>query len=127
MNSYGVPDPLASDQSAPLFNSDFYLDIAHQMDPDQDISPDALKFFNDIANDFLTTVLWDTVRLKRQIASNKQIEIGTDDIHYILQTRFGMTLPGGRILNESNKMKPTQEYNEKLEIVREFTANHRDD
>lgn len=116
-----------------LFSEDFYKDIAHKMDPDQEITPEALSFYNDIADDFFQSVLRETyffVREKNKDELNNQesLSIQAEDIYFILRTRFNMTnFPGGNIQSGASITMPTTEYKEKLQHIRQFSATHRDD
>lgn len=116
-----------------LFNDDFYKDIAHKMDPDQEITTEAIAFYNDIAEDFFNSILNETLFLirekyKDEINNGESLTIQAEDIYFILRTKFNMTnFPGGNIQSSTSITMPTAEYKEKLQAIRQFSATHRDD
>lgn len=116
-----------------LFSDDFYKDIAHKMDPDQEITPEALSFYHDIADDFFQSILNETYnfireKYKDEINNQEPMTIQAEDIYFILRTKFNMTnFPGGNIQSSTSITMPTAEYKEKLQAIRQFSATHRDD
>ena len=118
-----------------LFNEDFFKDIAHKMDPNQEITPEALDFYNEIADEFFHSILSEAMtyikdKNKDEIPtnSNEPLTIQAEDIYFILRTKFNMTnFPGGGIQSNTSITMPTAEYKEKLQAIRQFCATHRDD
>jgi hypothetical protein len=109
----------------PIFSPDFYTDIAHDIDPDQDITPEALAKLDDLARDFMRNIL----RTAGGIARNSPgTEITAENVHFVLQNYFGMSLsgPSGPQVRAASQA-PTPEYQEKLAAVRSFAATRRDE
>lgn len=115
-----------------LFDQSFYEELVKEMDPNQEITPEAIDFFNDIAHEFLRSVLVESAEFVKNTSkddsSTKQLEIGQDDVNYILKAKFNMTnFPGGPPVPDTSIVRPTAEYLEKLNAIRSFSDTHRDD
>jgi hypothetical protein len=106
----------------PLFSADFYTDIVHEMDPEQDVAPEALAEFNELARDFVLNVLCTASRIARGAGGR---EITAENIHFVLQNYFGMTLSGPSGPQRSVAQEPTAEYHEKIVAVRDAAASGR--
>lgn len=117
---------LTSDE--PLFSKDFYLDVAHQMDPDQNFSPDALSFLNEISDNFYEMLLNDIAKYaKNKKDSIDGIEVTEQDVKFIVENITGMAIPISMTQTEPTTFKPTAEYQEKLDAVRSFVKNKNED
>jgi chitinase len=118
-----LPDPAG--RGAPgigsLFPRDFYFNIAHEMDPEQDLAEEAIALFELAGWDFLHRTLEAASLL---VGPNQTVSAET--INFIAQNCFGIELgepvPAGPVTKA-----PTAEYLEKLANVRQFAAEHRDD
>jgi histone H3/H4 len=112
----------------PYFPREFYNEIVREIDPDQSVTDDALVKFNQLADDFIRSVLRESLQLARSKENPMEKNVITpQDVHYILQSRFGMSLSGASGPVPSGVVQgPTDEYKEKLRTVREF-ASGRDD
>jgi hypothetical protein len=110
------------------FPREFYNEIVHEIDPDQSVTDDALLKFNQLADDFIRAVLRESLQLARSKETPQERNmIMPDDVHFVLQSRFGMSLSGATGPVPSSVVQgPTDEYKEKLKTVREF-ASGRDD
>jgi hypothetical protein len=109
----------------PLFSADFYADIAHGLDPDQEITAEALAKLDELARDFMRNIL----RTAGGVARNSPLtEITAENVHFVLQNYFGMSLsgPSGPQIRTVSQT-PTPEYQEKLAAVRSFAATRRDE
>ena len=115
--------PNATGERATILSRDFYTNVAHEMDPSQEITPEAVEFLNDISQFFLQSVIRDVASLRKSPDA-----ITPEDVYYILQSRHNMLLPGptGPLTTEL-RPSPTAEYQEKLHAVRAFAASHTDD
>jgi transcription initiation factor TFIID subunit TAF12 len=126
------PAPRPDPASGPIFSDEFYRDIAHEMDPEQEITSDAIMLIGELAEDFMGSVLNEVFLLKRKRGSKEKVDVEAADIHFVLQDRFGMSLPGATgprelIPSDISVQRPTKEYQEKQDAVRQFAATHRDD
>jgi hypothetical protein len=115
----------------PFFPPEFYAEIVHEIDPQQEITDEALAKFNQLADDFVTQAFREAVSLvgrrRQSQGGEERPQVTADDIHYILQNRFGMSVSGSEHpIPELSARTPTDEYREKLRTVREC-ASHRDD
>lgn len=108
----------------PLFPEEFYREIAHQMDPSQEFSPEALSFLNEISDDFYARLLRDIGRFaKSKKKSEESIEVTEMDVRFIVEKYTGMMLPISMAQTEPMAFKPTEEYKEKLDAVRSFVKS----
>jgi hypothetical protein len=117
--------------NVPFFPVEFYTNIMKEIDPEQEITDEALVKFNQLATDFVTAVFRESTDLVRGSGTgqreNEAVQITADDVHYVLQNRFGMSLSVGTgPVPDLAVHGPTEEYKEKLRTVREY-ASHRDD
>jgi histone H3/H4 len=115
----------------PFFPVEFYTKIVREIDPQQEITEEALVKFNQLAQDFLTQVFQESTQLVRgrgiSQGGNEVVQVTADDVHYVLQNRFGMSLSvATRPVPDFAVRSPTEEYRDKLRTVREC-ASHQDD
>ena len=122
-------------EKRPLFDQSYYLDIAHEMDPEQEIAPEAIDYLNEIAWCFFIDIRSTLLGLKKSNdhdargAPRLEDRITEADVRYVLQTKYKLSLPGatGPIITDQIFQNPTAEYQEKLRAVRTFAANQGDD
>jgi transcription initiation factor TFIID subunit TAF12 len=117
------PDP----PKDPIFSREFYEDIVTQMDPAQELTPESVALFGDLADDFMRSVFTDAFQLVRKREPKEDRRVEAEEIYFILQTKYGMSLPGPPMTTDSFVQGPTKEYQEKQNAVRTFAAAHRDD
>jgi hypothetical protein len=109
------------------FPPEFYDEIVREIDPGHSVSDEALAKFNEIADDFVRGVIVECLKLTRlKDSPDERSVITPDDIHYILQSRFGMTLSGASGPIPSRVAAPTDEYREKLRTVRASASGRED-
>jgi hypothetical protein len=108
----------------PYFPADFYQGIAREIDPDQSLTDEALLKLNQLADEFVHVVMRDCAQFIRSKEDPQERgAIAPEDVHYVLQTRFGMSLSGASGPVPSPAAHgPTEEYKEKLRTVREFVG-----
>ncbi|KAH0787295.1 Transcription initiation factor TFIID subunit 12 [Histomonas meleagridis] len=114
----------------PLFSADFYRDIAHKMDPEQEFSPEAISFLNEISDNFYDTILTEIIQYSKGKVgkgTRDQIEITEEDVQFIVEKFTGISLRSRLSQTEPTIFKPTAEYQEKLAAVRAHAVSQNED
>ena len=116
------------DVSPVYFSEDFYRELLHEVDPEQDITPGALRYLNKVADNFLRDLM-EWVRLVKKADREGDHVVQDTDVFYVLQSLYGVSLPGptGPLVSDQRLQKPTDDYEEKRRAVQAFAANHQDD
>ena len=118
-----------------LFDEKFYKDIVHEMDPEQEITPEAIDYLNKVALVFFEDMFGTLFNLKRGGKSNREgnrredVVVTANDVYFVLQTKYRMSLPSATapVVTDQTFQNPTAEYQEKLQAVRKFAESHADD
>lgn len=120
-----------------FFLDDFYREVAKEVDPEADLTPEALTYLQDVAHCFMGNVL----RQAGSMASagsevRGPVQITDKEISYVLRNYYGMPLttsamhqaePGQYLTDPVPQWTPVEGYQEKLNAVLEYTASNADD